>query len=75
MLKYLIPLARQGVQKREYAKSMAIKSCDVFKRAYWQLADMAKKEGLIPNKDLLFYMTHQEIGKLIHLRPSALVSR
>ncbi|KAL3866327.1 hypothetical protein ACJMK2_043634 [Sinanodonta woodiana] len=73
--RFLVSLARQGVAKREWGKSIAIKMGDVLKQAYWKLADLMVQESLLPEQDLLFYLTHREIKTLIETRSPVLVRK
>ncbi|KAL3866323.1 hypothetical protein ACJMK2_043630 [Sinanodonta woodiana] len=72
---FLVSLARKGVAKREWAKSIAIKMGDVLKQAYWKLADVMVQESRLPEQDLLFYLTHREIKTLIETRSPELVGK
>ncbi|GCB72583.1 hypothetical protein scyTo_0006376 [Scyliorhinus torazame] len=75
ILRLALPKARNAVATRELGKSMGIKMTDVFKRAYWKLANLMVQEGFLPDEDLLFFLTHSEIGKLLLHRSPALISR
>ncbi|XP_038662228.1 putative phosphoenolpyruvate synthase [Scyliorhinus canicula] len=75
ILHLALPKARNAVATRELGKSMGIKMTDVFKRAYWKLANLMVQEGFLPDEDLLFFLTHSEIGKLLLHRSPALISR
>ncbi|XP_035679829.1 prodigiosin synthesizing transferase PigC-like [Branchiostoma floridae] len=75
ILKWTLPYARQGVAEREQSKSAAIKMNDHFKQAYWSLASLMVAEGRLPEEDLLFFLTHQEIGTLLHSWSAVLVAR
>ncbi|KAL3866318.1 hypothetical protein ACJMK2_043625 [Sinanodonta woodiana] len=72
---FLVSLARQGVAKREWGKSLSIKMGDVLKQAYWKLADLMVQESRLPEQDLLFYLTHREIKTLIETRSPDLVRK
>ncbi|KAK3608147.1 hypothetical protein CHS0354_034105 [Potamilus streckersoni] len=71
----LVSLARRGVAKREWGKSLSIKMGDVLKRAYWRLADLLVQECRLPEQELLFFLTHTEIKTLIRTRSSELVRK
>ncbi|KAL3865732.1 hypothetical protein ACJMK2_043092 [Sinanodonta woodiana] len=71
----LITLARRGVAKREWGKSLAIKMGDVLKQAYWKLADLLVQECRLPEPELLFFLTHTEIRTLIRTRSPELVRK
>ncbi|KAL3866324.1 hypothetical protein ACJMK2_043631 [Sinanodonta woodiana] len=73
--RFLVSLARKGVGKREWAKSIAIKMGDVLKQTYWKLADLMVRENRLPEQDLLFYLTHREIKTLIETRSPELIRK
>ncbi|CAH1270228.1 Hypp4299 [Branchiostoma lanceolatum] len=75
ILKWTLPYARQGVVEREQSKSAAVKMSDHFKQAYWYLASLMVAEGRLPEEDLLFFLTHQEIGTLLRSRSAVLVAK
>ena len=64
-LKYIIGQARKGVVSREFTKSMSIKVLDKFKTAYAHLADILERDGTLPDGDLIYFLTHNEIAELI----------
>lgn len=57
--------ARQAVVDREYTKSRLIEIIDLFKTQYARLAKMLVSEHLLSDTDLIYFLTHEEIGKLI----------
>ena len=57
--------ARQGVVDREHTKSQLIQIIDLFKQQYAILADLMVANNLLPDADLIYFLTHPEIGKLI----------
>ena len=57
--------ARQAVVDREYTKSRLIEIIDLFKTQYARLAELLVKDGLLPETDLIYFLTHTEIGQLI----------
>ncbi len=57
--------ARQGVVDREHTKSQLIKIIDLFKQQYAILADLMVAEKLLPDADLIYFLTHPEIGRLM----------
>ncbi|OWF55492.1 phosphoenolpyruvate synthase [Mizuhopecten yessoensis] len=75
VLKWMVPKARKAVGNREWGKSLAVKVSDIFKEAYWQLADLLMKEGRLPQKELMFFLTHSEIGKLLKTRSPRLITK
>ena len=56
---------RQAVVDREYTKARLIEVIDLFKTQYALLAGLLLSAGLLPDSDLLYFLTHQEIGRLI----------
>ncbi len=64
-LKYLIKEARNGCRNREFSKSRMILIVDYFKTAYRQLANMLVDKGALPETDLIYFLTHRELGNLI----------
>jgi rifampicin phosphotransferase len=75
ILKYLIGQARTGVKNREYSKSMCIKVLDCFKSSYALLAKQMVKNKLMPDEDLIFFLEHDELGKLISGVEPALIKK
>lgn len=57
--------ARQAVVDREYTKSRLIEIIDLFKTQYARLAALLVAAGLLPDADLIYFFTHDEIGQLI----------
>ena len=71
--------ARQAVVDREYTKSQLIEIIDLFKTQYARLAKLLVAERLLSDTDLIYFLTHDEIGQLIegdtHLLPLAIRRR
>lgn len=57
--------ARQAVVDREYTKSQLIQIIDLFKTQYARLANLLVEAGLLTDADLIYFLTHAEIGQLI----------
>lgn len=57
--------SRQAVVDREYTKSRLIEIIDLFKTQYARLADLLCANHLLSDPDLIYFLTHEEIGKLI----------
>jgi len=64
-LMYLTAQAREGVKNREYSKSKLIKILNEFKKTYSHIAQMLVAEQKLPDEDLIFFLTHDEIATLI----------
>jgi hypothetical protein len=76
LLKYIIlPMARRTVAMREETKSLIILSCDLSRKALWRLGDKMHFEGLIPEPDLIFHMTVDEIDLYLKTRNQILITK
>lgn len=73
--KFLLPRCQNAIRQREKAKSFMIKMFDMIREAYWHLADMMVLEGRLPEKDLLFFLSHDEIGELLKTRSPRLIAK
>ncbi len=75
MTRSIISQARKGVVNREYTKSQSIRVVDKFKTAYRQLAALLVQDGILPDADLVFFLTHDELKRLVDGGDLALVKR
>jgi pyruvate,water dikinase len=57
--------SRRAVVDREYTKSCLIKIIDLFKTQYARLAELLVAAKVLPDTDLIYFLTHKEIGRLI----------
>ena len=57
--------SRQGVVDRESTKSELILLIDMFKTQYARLAEQLVAAGMLQDADLIYFLTHEEIGRLI----------
>ncbi len=57
--------ARRAVCEREYSKSRIIRVIDKFKVQYRRLAALLTEKGLLPDEDAIYFLTHEEIGRLL----------
>ena len=60
----LARMARQAVRSREETKSGLVAVTTRFKEAYRALAALLVAEGLLPDADAAFFLTHDELGRL-----------
>ncbi|MDR0856209.1 MAG: hypothetical protein LBM78_02235 [Clostridiales bacterium] len=74
-LNYLIKQARGGVVNRESSKSNSMKVVDVFKRAYARLGTLLEAMGGLPDADLVYFLSHGELGALLSARDPRLVKK
>lgn len=65
ILSYLLPRCISSVQHREKSKSTLIAYVHEIRKAYRHLADLMFAEGLLPNKELIFYLTRYELSDLL----------
>ena len=75
MTKSIIDQARKGVVNREYTKSQSIRVVDKFKTAYRHLATLMVDGGLLPDTDLVFFLKHDELMRLVNGGETALVKK
>ena len=60
----LTRMARQAVRSREETKSGLVAVATGFKEAYRSLAKLLVNTGLLPDHDAVFFLTHEELGRL-----------
>ncbi|HQQ63485.1 MAG TPA: PEP/pyruvate-binding domain-containing protein [Pseudomonadales bacterium] len=68
VVRYLVRLAQKTVQGREQSKSHLLFIKQKFKQAYRELAAMMVQDGLLPDADVIYFLTHDEIGVLLRIR-------
>jgi phosphohistidine swiveling domain-containing protein len=71
----MIKQARASVKNREFSKSMCIKILDQFKMAYSCIAEQLVQTGILPDKDLIYFLQHNEISQLIYEKNAALIKK
>ena len=74
-LKFLLPLSNSCVANREESKSMLIRTVGQFRNAYRKLGNILVGTGALPDKDLVFFLTHYELQQLIFDDHSSLVMK
>lgn len=65
LLKFVMGKSRKAVARREATKSELIRAVDKLRKSYQTLAQILKNEGKIPSVDLIYHLSHNEIGDLI----------
>ncbi|XP_028141346.1 putative phosphoenolpyruvate synthase isoform X1 [Diabrotica virgifera virgifera] len=75
VIKLIIKKIRIAVACREETKSEMIRGYDKIRQAYRHLGKRMVCEGLIPSKDLIYHLTHEEIGSLIRNRNPVLITK
>jgi pyruvate,water dikinase len=64
-IRRLLPLAHAAIRSRERTKSGLVAVTTRFKHAYRALGARMADEGLLPDADAVFFLTHQELGDLL----------
>ncbi len=65
IIKTFLSNARISVARREITKSASIKVLHGIRKAWEHYAELLVKEGLLNDTDQVYYLTHEEIGKMI----------
>jgi pyruvate,water dikinase len=65
IIRRLLPFVHAAIRSREHTKSALVAVTTRFKHAYRALALRMVKDGLLPDQDAIFFLTHQEIGRLL----------
>ncbi|XP_018056708.1 PREDICTED: uncharacterized protein LOC108692779 isoform X2 [Atta colombica] len=65
-LRKIIPLCRKAVTLREMTKNVIISALHILRLAYRRLGVLMVMESYIPDEQLIFFLTHQEIGQLLN---------
>lgn len=64
-LRMLVRYGQTGVRARESAKSKLVAVTARFKAAYRALASGLVREDLLDDPDLVYFLTHEELGRLV----------
>lgn len=67
-LRRLLPLAHAAIRSREHTKSALVEVTTRFKHAYRALGSSLAEEGFLQDADAVFFLTHRELGELLHGR-------
>lgn len=65
LIKYLLPLCKTSVQLRERSKSNYIAYIHEIRKAYRYLGTQMYEKGLLPDPELIFYLSYQEVGQIL----------
>ncbi|GIY94301.1 putative phosphoenolpyruvate synthase [Caerostris extrusa] len=74
-LRFVLPHCRRGIRGREITKSTVIKCFDHWRQGFWRLAKQMVSEGRLPEKELLFFLTLEEINDLLNTRSPGIVQK
>ncbi|KAI4454859.1 phosphoenolpyruvate synthase-related [Holotrichia oblita] len=75
ILKYLVKKCREAVAGREKSKSELIRGINRFRLAYRELGQQMVLEELIPEPDLVFFLTHDELKTISRQISPELISK
>ena len=64
-LGFLLPLSYSCVSNREESKSLLIRTIGQFRNAYRKLGQILAETGALPDKELIYFLTHHELQQLI----------
>lgn len=65
VLGYVLPICQRLVQRRETTKSYLIAYIHELRKAYNHLAGLLVQQGLLPDRQLIFYLDRDELSGLI----------
>jgi pyruvate,water dikinase len=74
-LGWMLPRAREGVVLRERSKSLSVRYLRQLRHGYLDIARQLVEQGRLPDEDLVFFVTHDELGRLVRGEDRALVRR
>ncbi|XP_055938079.1 putative phosphoenolpyruvate synthase [Argiope bruennichi] len=75
MVKFILPYCRRGIRAREAGKSLAVKSFDHWRKGFRLLGRQMVSEGRLPDEELIFFLTFDEINDLLNTRSPTIISR
>ncbi|CAG9857640.1 unnamed protein product [Phyllotreta striolata] len=75
IIHFLVKKIRKSVGVREQTKSEMIRAFDRLRRAYRVLAKQMVMNGYLPSEDLIYHLTHTEIGTVLAGRSPSLITK
>ncbi|GFT18002.1 putative phosphoenolpyruvate synthase [Nephila pilipes] len=75
LLKLILPWSREAVRQREQTKSLVIKAVDWLRQTCNRLGKLMVECGRLPDKELIFFLTLDEIKEVIETRRPGLISK
>lgn len=70
-----MPFCQKSVSRREATKAATVSVIHSFRLAYRRLAQMMQRDGLLPEPELIFFMSHPEIGNFLETRSPTILSK
>lgn len=74
LLKKILPICQRNVARRAITKSLLIEMIHIIRLYCRQLEKSMIKDGILPEENLLFFLTHDEIGNILD-KPNGTVIR
>lgn len=65
ILQKIVPYGRKAVARREMTKSILTNAFHKFRLSYRKLAKLLVEKSRLPDENLIFFLTHYEIGLLV----------
>ncbi|KAA1191908.1 pyruvate, water dikinase [Pseudohalioglobus sediminis] len=72
-LKWILPKAHNAVRRREHTKSHLVTVAHRFKRAFAHLGELLVSEGSLPDADLVYFFTFEELPGFVASQDPAMV--
>jgi pyruvate,water dikinase len=63
-LRWMVTTTQNAVRRRERTKSLLVLVLQRFKKAYRRLGELLAASGALPDADAVFFLTHEELGRL-----------
>jgi pyruvate,water dikinase len=63
-VRFFARYARESIRRREASKSLLVEISHRFKRAYRHLGELLARDARLADADLVFFLTHAELGRL-----------
>jgi pyruvate,water dikinase len=74
-LRWLLPRAHNAVRRREHTKSHLVTVAHRFKKAFAHLAELLVAEGALPDTDLVYFFTFEELQGFVPSHDAEMVKR
>jgi pyruvate,water dikinase len=74
-LRWLLPRAHNAIRRREHTKSQLVQVGHHFKLAFRHLGKLLAQEGSLPDADLVYFFTFEELPAFIAAPSAAAVAR
>ena len=74
-LRWLLPRAHDAIRRREHTKSQLVDAAHRFKRGFRHLGTLLAAEGKLPDPDLLFFFSMQELPAFVASPDAASVAQ